>query len=248
MAPYNTCNAYPGYCLTMSVIQVPLSLCPTVPAPNMCNTLIRSHMSSKNRTSGRRHTPLCLPLMGSRPSSCSQASVPPCCKLPSLTLPLHCECSAQVTAGHPRPGWARDTAVMAAVRCTLTLCKRTAHLCLPAHCPIFICCRKVAIESSFQRGTKVAICSQMSKRVTCNNIRRGDSMQMTTRSKMWLLGARCLVCRYRGGGSGQKILCLGIICHHTLDPGLHCALALLTNSDISLHKNTHRCHNPCLIY
>ena len=57
-------------------------------------------------------------------------------------------------------------------------------------------------------------------------------MQMTTRSKMWLLGARCLVCRYRGGGSGQKILCLGIICHHTLDPGLHCTLALLTNADL----------------
>ena len=65
-------------------------------------------------------------------------------------------------------------------------------------------------------------------------------MQMTTRSKMWLLDACCLVCGCGGGGSGQKILHLGVICQHTLDPGgLCCALTLLTNSDISLCKNTH---------
>ena len=37
-----------------------------------------------------------------------------------------------------------------------------------------------------------------------NDIRRGDSMQTTTRSKMWLLGARYLICR--GGGAVRKIL------------------------------------------
>ena len=42
--------------------------------------------------------------------------------------------------------------------------------------------------------------------VMCDNIQRGDSMQMTTRSKMWLLGARCLPCRHGGGGSSQEIL------------------------------------------
>ena len=35
----------------------------------------------------------------------------------------------------------------------------------------------------------VAVHSQRSK----NNVRKGDSVQMTTRSKMWLSGARCLV-------------------------------------------------------
>ena len=40
----------------------------------------------------------------------------------------------------------------------------------------------------------VAICSQRSERATCNNdIQRGDSMQTTTRSKTWLLGAHCLI-------------------------------------------------------
>ena len=58
-------------------------------------------------------------------------------------------------------------------------------------------------------------------------------MQTTTRSKMWLSGACCLVCGCRGGGSGQKILRLGIICQHTLDPGGSCCmLALLTNADL----------------
>ena len=196
-------------------------------------------MSSKNSTSGRRHTPCCSPSMGSRPSSCSQASALPCCKLPSLTLPLCHECSAQMTTGHPYPGWAHGMAAMAAARHTLTPCKWTACLCLPTCCPVFICCQKVAIQSSFQQGTKVAIHSHMSKRAACDNVRRGDSMQMTTRSKIWLLGACYLVCRCRGGGRGQKILHLGITCHHTLDPGLHCALTLLTNSVISLCKNTH---------
>ena len=34
-------DTYPGYCLTMSVIQVPLSLCPAADVPDMCNTLIK---------------------------------------------------------------------------------------------------------------------------------------------------------------------------------------------------------------
>ena len=41
VAPYNMHDAYPGYCLTMSIIQVPLSLCPTVATPYMHNTLIK---------------------------------------------------------------------------------------------------------------------------------------------------------------------------------------------------------------
>ena len=99
----------------------------------------RSHMSSKDSTSGRRHTPHCSPLTGSRLSSCSQASAPPCCKQPSLTLPLCCECSAQMTAGYPCPGWAHSKAVTAAVRHTLTpmqmdgapvLTHMLSHLCM----------------------------------------------------------------------------------------------------------------------
>ena len=34
-APYNMCDAYPGYCLTMSIIQAPLSLCPAATVPNV---------------------------------------------------------------------------------------------------------------------------------------------------------------------------------------------------------------------
>ena len=82
----------------------------------------------------------------------------------------------------------------------------------------------------------MAIRSQRSKRAVCDNdVQRGDSMQMATRSKTWLLGARCLVCGCGGGGggSGQKILRLSVICQHTLDPGSSCcALALLTNADL----------------
>ena len=39
MAPYNARDAYPGYCLAMSVIQVPLSLCPAAATLNTCNSL-----------------------------------------------------------------------------------------------------------------------------------------------------------------------------------------------------------------
>ena len=39
MAPYNACDTYPSYSLTMSVIQVPLSLCPTAAMLNMRDTL-----------------------------------------------------------------------------------------------------------------------------------------------------------------------------------------------------------------
>ena len=34
-------DTYPGYCLTMSVIQVPLSLCSAAAVPNTCHTLIK---------------------------------------------------------------------------------------------------------------------------------------------------------------------------------------------------------------
>ena len=37
-----------------------------------------------------------------------------------------------------------------------------------------------------------------------NDIQRGDSVQMTTRSKTWLSGARCLICG--GGGSGLEVV------------------------------------------
>ena len=60
---------------------------------------------------------------------------------------------------------------------------------------------------SWSEGYKaeyVAIHSQRSKRAVCNNIQRGDSMQMTTRSKTWLLGAHHLICGCGGGGSGQE--------------------------------------------
>lgn len=40
-APYNARDAYPGYCLGMSVIQVPLSLCPTAAAPDTRDALIK---------------------------------------------------------------------------------------------------------------------------------------------------------------------------------------------------------------
>ena len=39
MAPYNARDAYPGYCLTMFVIQVPLSLCPAAAMLDTCNGL-----------------------------------------------------------------------------------------------------------------------------------------------------------------------------------------------------------------
>ena len=64
--------------------------------------------------SGRRCTPRCSPT-GSRPT---HAHGHP-------HLPLHRERSAQITAGHPRPGWARGTPATAAERHTLTPCART---------------------------------------------------------------------------------------------------------------------------
>ena len=39
MDPYNMCDAYPGYCLAMSIIQVPLSLCPAAATLDTCNSL-----------------------------------------------------------------------------------------------------------------------------------------------------------------------------------------------------------------
>ena len=63
------------------------------------------------------------------------------------------------------------------------------------------------VSPSWSEGYKpgyVAVCSQRSKRAACNNIQREDSMQMTTRSKMWLLSACCLICRCRGGGRWWK--------------------------------------------
>ena len=86
------------------------------------------------------------------------------------------------------------------------------------------------VSPSWSEGYKaeyVAIHSQRSKRAACDNVQGGDSVQMTTRSKMWLLGACCLICGCGGGGS-RKILQVGVICQHALTLGSRCALALLT--------------------
>ena len=52
------------------------------------------------------------------------------------------------------------------------------------------------VRGCMQPGSVRAIRSDA---VHNNDIQRGDSVQMTTRSKTWLSGARCLICR--GGGS-----------------------------------------------
>ena len=52
------------------------------------------------------------------------------------------------------------------------------------------------VRGCTQPGSERAIHSDA---VHDNNIQRGDSMQTTTRSKTWLLGACCLICG--GGGS-----------------------------------------------
>ena len=86
------------------------------------------------------------------------------------------------------------------------------------------------VSPSWSEGYKaeyVAVHSQRSKRAACDNVQRGDSVQTTTRSKMWLSGACCLVCGCGGGGS-RKILRVGVSCQHALTLGLCCALALLT--------------------
>ena len=88
------------------------------------------------------------------------------------------------------------------------------------------------VSLSWSEGYKpgyVAVCSQRSKRAACdNNVWRGNSMQMTTRSKMWLLGACCFICRCRGGGKWSRNF-------HDLSAcpgGLCCALTLLANADL----------------
>ena len=90
------------------------------------------------------------------------------------------------------------------------------------------------VSPSWSEGYKaeyVAVHSQRSKRAVCNNIQRGDSMQMTTRSKTWLLGACCLLCGCGGGGS-RKILQVHIICQHAIDPGLMLCAHIATNADL----------------
>ena len=63
-APYNACDVYPGYCLTMSIIQVPLSLCPTVAVPNTRNALIKVTHVIKEQYLWQKAYPLLLPIDG----------------------------------------------------------------------------------------------------------------------------------------------------------------------------------------
>ena len=57
------CDAYPGYCLAMSVIQIPLSLCPAAATLDMCNALRQTVHPS-------------LLTNGQQANSCSRASAP----------------------------------------------------------------------------------------------------------------------------------------------------------------------------